>query len=195
MSTSNIAYKESIYTGKLGMVERFKSGIHGQTACTYFAEVEAEDGRAVRMAGGQAPSAYTSSRGAAGAINRVLLDRAELGATWAELVQVVERTCLGKGGIVGKPTEKLVAHLRSFFLQADERRAQTNGLKQAVRANGWNWEQVKANALLIDDKPWNGEAIKRCVTAGSVIIPVVLLAVNYKATPSLVKALGLNKAD
>jgi hypothetical protein len=188
MATS---YKETEYKGKLGMVQRYAKGIHGQTACTYFAEVEAEDGRMVRMAGGQAPSAYTSTRGAAGAINRVLLDRAELGATWAELVQVVERTCLGKGGIVGKPTEKLVAHLRSFFLQADERRAQTNGLKHAVKANGWNWEQVKANALLIDGKPWNGEAIKRCVGAGSTIVPVVLLAVNYKATASLVKALNL----
>ena len=192
MATSNISYKGTVYSGKLGMTSRYSNGIHGVTACTYFAEVEAEDGRMVRMAGGQAPSAYTSTRGAAGAINRVLLDRAELGATWAELVQVVERTCLGKGGIVGKPTEKLVAHLRSFFLQADERRAQTNGLKQAVKANGWNWEQVKANALLIDGKPWNGEAIKRCVGAGSTIVPVVLLAVNYKATASLVKALGLN---
>lgn len=195
MATSNISYKDTVYSGKLGMTSRYSKGIHGQTACTYFAEVTAEDGRMVRMAGGQAPSAYTSSRGAAGAINRVLLDRAELGATWAELVAVVERTCLGKGGIVGKPTEKLVAHLRSFFLQADERRAQTNGLKQAVKANGWDWNTVKEHAVLIDGKAWNGEAIKRCVSAGSTIVPVVLLAVNYKATPSLVKALGLNKAD
>lgn len=191
MATSSISYKGTVYSGKLGMVQRFSKGIHGQTACTYFAEVEAEDGGKVRMAGGQAPSAYTSTRGAAGAINRVLLDRAELGATWAELVQVVERTCLGKGGIVGKPTEKLVAHLRSFFLQADERRAQANGLKQAVRANGWNWEQVQANALLIDGKAWNGQAIKRAVLPHSVILPIVLIAVNYKRTASLEKALGL----
>lgn len=194
MATS-ISYKDTVYNGKLGMVNRFSKGIHGQTACTYFTEVEASDGGKVRMAGGQAPSAYTSTRGAAGAINRVLLDRAELGATWEELIQVVERTCLGKGGIVGKPEEKLVAHLRSFFLQADNRRAQVNGLRQAVKANGWDWEQVQANALLIDGKAWNGQAIKRAVLPTSIIVPVVLLAVNYKATPSLVKALGLNKAD
>lgn len=189
----SVSLKSSAYAGKLGMVNRYASGIHGQTACTYFAEVEAEDGRAVRMAGGQAPSAYTSSRGAAGAINRVLLDRAELGATWAELVQVVERTCLGKAGVMGKPTDKLIAHLRSFFLQADERRAQVNGLRQAVRANGWNWQEVQRNAVLIDGKAWDGSAIKRCVMEHSTIVPIVLLAVNYKATPSLVKALGLDK--
>lgn len=189
---TNISFKSSEYTGKLGMAERYAKGIHGLTACTYFSEVEASDGGKVRMAGGQAPSAYTSTRGAAGALNRVLLDRAELGATWSELVQVVANTCLGKAGQVGKPEDKLVAHLRSFFLQADERRAQVNGLRQAIKANGWNWEQVQERALTIDGKAWNGEAMKRAVVPGSVIVPVVLLAVNYKRTPSLAKALGLD---
>lgn len=179
------------YTGKLGMVERFKTGIHGQTAVSYFEDVTAADGGRVRMRGGQAPSAYTSERGAAGAFNRVFLDRAEQGITWAELVHVAEHAGQGKGGVKGDAVQRVVDHLRSFFLQADERRAQTNGLKQAVRANGWDWQQVQACAVLIDGKPWNGSAIKRCVTDSSVIVPVVLLAVNYKATSALVKALGL----
>lgn len=179
------------YTGKLGMVERFKAGIHGQTAVSYFEEVKAADGKHVRMKGGQAPSAYTSTRGAAGAFNRVFLDRAEQGVTWAELVHVAEHAGQGKAGVKGDAVQRVVDHLRSFFLQADERRAQTNGLKQAVRANGWNWQQVQACTVLIDGKPWNGNAIKRCVTGSSVIVPVVLLAVNYKATTSLVKALNL----
>jgi hypothetical protein len=191
MATSNISYKDTVYSGKLGMVQRYAKGIHGVTACTYFAEVEAQDGGKVRMSGGQAPSAYTSSRGAAGAFNRVLLDRAELGATWAELVNIAERLSLGKGGVTGKPDQRVIDHIRSFFLQADNTRAQVNGLRQAVRANGWDWNKVQANAVLIDGKPWNGAALRRCVNANSVIVPVVLLAVNYKATASLVKALNL----
>lgn len=191
MATS-ISYKGTEYGGKLGMVQRYAKGIHGVTACTYFSEVEAQDGGKVRMSGGQAPSAYTSSRGAAGAFNRVLIDRAELGATWAELVSIAERLSLGKAGATGKPDQRVIDHIRSFFLQADNTRAQVNGLRQAVRANGWDWNKVQANAVLIDGKPWNGSALRRCVNANSVIVPVVLLAVNYKATPSLVKALGMN---
>lgn len=179
------------YTGKLGMTNRFKSGIHGMTPCTYFEDVAAADGGRVRMKGGQAPSAYTSERGAAGAFNRVFIDRAEQGVIWAELVHVAEHAGQGKGGIKGDAVQRVVDHLRSFYLQADERRAQTNGLKQAVRANGWNWQQVQRCAVLIDGKAWNGSAIKRCVTDISVIVPVVLLAVNYKATSTLVKALNL----
>ena len=182
------------YTGKLGMVNRFKAGIHGQTVVSYFEDIDAADGGKVRMRGGQAPSAYTSERGAAGAFNRIFLDRAEQGITWAELVHVAEHAGQGKGGVKGDPVQRVVDHLRSFYLQADERRAQTNGLKQAVRANGWDWNTVKENAVLIGGKPWNGSAIKRCVTDNSIIVPVVLLAVHYKATPALVKALGLNKA-
>lgn len=191
MAISNTSFKTSDYSGKLGMVERFKAGIHGRTAVAYFEDVAAADGGRVRMLGGQAPSAYTSTRGAAGAFNRVLLDRAEQGATWAELVHVAEHAGQGKGGVKGDTVQRVVDHLRSFFLQADERRAQTNGLKQAVRANGWDWSQVQRCAVLIDGKPWNGSAIKRCITAESVIVPVVLLAVNYKATSALVKALDL----
>lgn len=191
MATSNISYKSTEYGGQLGMVNRFRRGIHGQTAVSYFEEVEATDGGMVRMRGGQAPSAYTSERGAAGAFNRVLLDRCDRGATWAELVHVAEHAGLGKGGVKGDPVQRVVDHIRSFYLQADERRAQTNGLKQAVRANGWEWNTVKENAVLIDGKAWDGNAIKRCVTPESVILPVVLIAVNYKATPSLRKALGL----
>lgn len=181
----------SVYSGELGMTRRFKSGIHGMTPVSYFEDVTAADGGRVRMKGGQAPSAYTSERGAAGAFNRVFIDRAEHGATWAELVHIAEHAGQGKAGIKGDAVQRVVDHLRSFFLQADERRAQTNGLKQAVKANGWNWAQVQQCAVLIDGKPWNGSAIKRCVTDGSVIVPVVLLAVNYKATASLVKALNL----
>lgn len=195
MATSNISYKATEYGGQLGMVQRFKAGIHGQTAVSYFEDIDAADGGKVRMRGGQAPSAYTSERGAAGAFNRVLLDRCDKGATWAELVHVAEHAGLGKGGVKGDPVQRVVDHIRSFYLQADERRAQTNGLKQAVRANGWDWNTVKANAVLIDGKAWDGAAIKRCVTPESVILPIVLIAVNYKATASLVKALGLNKAD
>lgn len=191
MATNNVSLKSSDYSGKLGMVQRFKAGIHGQTAVSYFEEVKAANGGKIRMKGGQAPSAYTSERGAAGAFNRVLIDRAEKGATWAELVHVAEHAGLGKGGIKGNSVQRVIDHLRSFYLQADERRAQTNGLKQAVRANGWNWAQVQRCAVLIDGKPWNGTAIKRCVTDASVIVPVVLLAVNYKATASLIKALDL----
>lgn len=191
MATANISLKSSEYAGKLGMVQRFSRGIHGQTAVAYFEEVEATDGGRVRMRGGQAPSAYTSDRGAAGAFNRVFLDNAEKGVTWGELVAIADRVGLGKGGVKGDPVQRVVDHVRSFFLQSDERRAQTNGLKQAVRANGWNWDAVKSRAVLIDGKPWDGVAVKRCVTANSVILPVVMLAVNYKKTPSLAKALGL----
>jgi hypothetical protein len=191
MATSNISYKSGEYAGQLGMVRRFSRGIHGQTAVSFFEEVEATDGGKVRMKGGQAPSAYTSDRGAAGAFNRILCDRCDKGATWAELVHVAEHAGLGKGGVKGDPEQRVVDHLRSFFLQAEERRASANGLKQAVRANGWNWSKVQANALLIDGKAWNGQAIKRAVLPNSVILPIVLIAVNYKATPSLVKALGL----
>lgn len=194
MATSNISYKSTEYGGHLGMVQRYKTGIHGVTACTYFADVDAADGGKVRMKGGQAPSAYTSERGAAGAFNRVFIDRAELGVTWGELVSIADKVSLGKGGVKGDPVQRVVDHIRSFYLQSDERRAQTNGLKQAVRANGWDWNTVKENTVLIDGKAWDGNAIKRCVTPESVILPVVLLAVNYKATASLVKALGLNKA-
>ena len=190
-SLSLKSLSSSSYSGKLGMVERFKAGIHGQTAVSYFEDIAAADGGRVRMKGGQAPSAYTSERGAAGAFNRVFLDRAEQGVTWAELVHVAEHAGQGKGGVKGDSVQRVVDHLRSFFLQADERRAQTNGLKQAVRANGWDWLQVQRCAVLIDGKPWNGSAIKRCVNDASVIVPVVLLAVNYKATASLVKALNL----
>ena len=191
MAISSSSFKASDYSGKLGMVERFKAGIHGQTAVNFFQEVAAADGGRIRLLGGQAPSAYTSTRGAAGAFNRVLLDRAEQGATWAELVHVAEHAGQGKADIKGSPVQRVIDHLRSFYLQADERRAQTNGLKQAIKANGWNWLQVQRCAVLIDGKPWNGSAIKRCVTAESVIVPVVLLAVNYKATAALVKALDL----
>ena len=191
MATNNISLKSGNYAGQLGMVRRFSHGIHGQTAVSFFEDVEATDGKKVRMRGGQAPSAYTSERGAAGAFNRVLLDRAEQGATWAELVHIAKHAGQGKGGVKGDPVQRIVDHLRSFYLQADERRAQTNGLKQAIRANGWNWQQVQACAVLIDGKAWNGNAIKRCVNDASVIVPVVLLAVNYKATASLIKALDL----
>ena len=194
MATSNVSLKSGDYAGQLGMVNRFRRGIHGQTAISYFEEVDAADGGKVRMRGGQAPSAYTSERGAAGAFNRVFIDRAELGVTWGELVNIAEKVGLGKGGVKGDPVQRVVDHVRSFYLQADERRAQTNGLKQAVRANGWDWHKVQENAVLIDGKAWGGNAVKRCVTAESVIIPVVMLAVHYKATASLVKALGLNKA-
>lgn len=190
-----ISYKDSIYTGKLGMVERFKAGIHGQTAVSFFEEVKAADGKRIRMAGGQAPSAYTSERGAAGAFNRVFIDRAEQGVTWGDLVDIADKVGLGKGGVKGDPVQRVVDHIRSFFLQADERRAATNGLKQAVKANGWNWEEVQSKAVLIDGKPWNGNAIKRCVVLSSVILPIVMLCVNYQRTPSLEKALGLGKED
>ena len=192
---ANISYKDSIYTGKLGMNERFKSGIHGMTATSYFQEVAATNGGYVRMKGGQAPSAYTSERGAAGAFNRVFLDRVEKGVTWAELAAIAERTCLGKGGIKGDAVQRVVDHVRSFYLQADERRATANGLKQAVKANGWNWAEVQSKAVLIDGKPWNGSAIKRCVIPSSVILPVVMLCVNFQRTASLEKALGLGKAE
>lgn len=190
-SLSLKSLSSSVYSGELGMTNRFRKGIHGMTPCAYFEDVAAADGGRVRMKGGQAPSAYTSERGAAGAFNRVLLDRAEQGVTWAELVHVAEHAGQGKGGIKGDAVQRVVDHLRSFFLQADERRAQTNGLKQAVRVNGWDWSQVQRCAVLIDGKPWNGSAIKRCVNDASVIVPVVLLAVNYKATSALVKALDL----
>lgn len=192
MASTNISLKSGDYTGQLGMVNRFRHGIHGQTAVSFFEEVEATDGGKVRLRGGQAPSAYTSERGAAGAFNRVFIDRAELGVTWGELVSIADKVGLGRGGVKGDPVQRVVDHVKSFYLQADERRAQTNGLKQAVRANGWNWETVQANAVLIDGKAWDGNAIKRCVTPTSVILPIVLIAVNYKATPSLVKALKLN---
>ena len=192
---ATISYKETTYSGKLGMTQRYNKGIHGQTAVSFFEDVKATDERHVRMLGGQAPSAYTSTRGAAGAFNRAFIDRAEVGITWGELVSIADRVGLGRGGAKGDPVQRVVDHLRSFYLQADERRAQVNGLRQAVKANGWNWDAVKSRAVLINGKPWNGSAIKRCVTDNSVIIPIVLLAVNYKATPSLVKALEMGKED
>lgn len=194
MATNNISLKSSVYSGNLGMTRRFRE-IHGQTPVTYFQDVDALDGGKVRMLGGQAPSAYTAERGAAGAFNRAFIDRAEVGVTWEELVSIADRISLGRGGVKGDPVARVVDHVRSFFLQADERRAQTNGLKQAVRANGWNWSLVKANAVLLDGVAWHGAALKRCVTPSTVILPVVLLAVNYRCTPSLLKALNLKSGD
>lgn len=190
MATS-ISYKDSVYSGNLGMTNRFKDGIHGVTAVTFFQNIDAADGGKVRLLGGQAPSAYTASRGAAGMLNTLLLERCDVGATFAELVAVAEKHGLGKGGLKGNPVQRVIDHVRSFYLQADTRRAQTNGLRQAIAANGWNWQQIQRCAVLLDGKPWDGNALKRCVIDTTVILPVVLLAVNYKATPSLVKALNL----
>lgn len=183
----------------LGMANIYAKGItRGDTTTTaavFFSEREANDGFTVRRAGGQAPSAYTSTRGAAGAINAAFLNAAHHGVTVAELLTITAAACLGKGGAMGKTDDKLNAHIKSYHLQADSKRAAANGLVKAVIANGWNWNEVQRNAVLLDGKPWDGQLFKRSVTPSTVVLPVVLLALHYKATPSFRKALGLDKAE
>lgn len=177
----------------LGMANIYRKGIgdNHAAATMFFQEREANDGFTVRRLGGQAPSAYTSTRGAAGALNVAFLNAAHHGLTVAELLTVTEKNCLGKSGVTGNPYDKLVAHVKSFHLQADSKRAAANGLVKAIIANGWNWHTIQQNAVLLDGKPWDGQLFKRSVTPSTVVLPVVLLALHFKATASFKKALGL----
>ena len=182
-------------TAPLGMVHIFNKGIKDgettTTAAAFFQNRAALDGYGVRRLGGQAPSAYTSTRGAAGAINAALLDAVHNGATVAALLDVTRAACLGRNGATGEPFDKLVAHIKSYHLQADPKRAAANGLVRAVTANGWKWQEVADRAVLLDGVPWNGVMFKRSVTLDTVVLPVVLLALHFKRTPSLAKALGI----
>lgn len=170
----------------LTMHKRFAAkSFHGHTVCTFFENVESvsSTGSMVRMKGGQAPSAYGSERGAAGQFNKAIIDHAPHGITWKELVDIADQFSLGKGGKQGNADQRVVDHVRSFHLQADFHRAKVNGLHAAVKANGWNVERLAA--VLIDNKEWNGNAVKRCVTAESVLLFPMFLACHFKYTPSL----------
>lgn len=190
-----VKLEQTTAAAPLGMVNIFAKGITRNdtttTAAVFFAEREANDGFTVRRLGGQAPSAYTSTRGAAGALNAAFLQAAHHGVTVGELLNVTAAACLGKGGAQGDTFNKLTAHVKSYHIQADGKRAAANGLVKAIIGNGWNWNEVQRNAVLLDGKPWDGALFKRSVTRETVVIPVVLLALHYKATPSLRKALGL----
>ena len=169
----------------LTMHKRFHGQAFGtQSACSFFEEVKSKTTTGmVRMKGGQAPSAYGSERGAAGQFNAAIIDHAPHGVTWAELVNIAETYSLGKGGIQGKPEQRAVDHVRSFYLQADFHRAKVNGLHAAVKANGW--EPDKLAAVLIDGKEWGGNALKRCAMPDSVLLFPLFLACHFKRTPSL----------
>jgi hypothetical protein len=188
-----VKVEQATDTAPLGMVRIFSKGIgdNHAAATMFFQERAANDGYTVRRLGGQAPSAYTSTRGAAGALNVAFLNAAHHGVTVADLLNVTAAACLGKGGVTGNPYDKLVAHMKSFHLQADSKRAAANGLVKAIIANGWNWNEVQRNAVLLDGKPWDGQLFKRSVTPSTIVLPVVLLALHFKATPSFRKALGL----
>ena len=179
----------------LGMVNIYRKGIKdGETTTTaacFFQNRAALDGYTVRRLGGQASSAYTSERGAAGAINAAFLNGVQNGVTVAALLDVTRAACLGRGGATGEPFDKLTAHIKSYHLQADSKRAAANGLVKAVINNGWNWQEVQRNAVLLDGKPWDGARFKRSVTLETVVLPVVLLALHFKATASFKKALNL----
>lgn len=179
----------------LGMARIFSKGIkEGETTTTaaaFFQNRAALDGYGVRRLGGQAPSAYTSTRGAAGAINAAFLDAVHHGVTVADLLDVTRAACLGRNGATGEPFDKLVAHIKSYHLQADGKRAAANGLIKAITSNGWKWSDIAPRAVLLDGTPWNGLLFKRSVTLDTVVLPVVLLALHFKRTPSLAKALGL----
>ena len=180
----------------LGMVNIFRRGIQDggttTTAAAFFQGRAALDGYGVRRLGGQAPSAYTSTRGAAGAINAAFLDAVHNGVTVAALLDVTRAACLGRNGATGEPFDKLVAHIKSYHLQADGKRAAANGLIKAITSNGWKWSDIAPRAVLLDGTPWNGAMFKRSVTPSTVVLPVVLIALHYKATPSLRKALGID---
>lgn len=179
----------------LGMANIFRRGIQDggttTTAAAFFQNRAALDGYGVRRLGGQAPSAYTSTRGAAGAINAAFLDAVHHGVTVADLLDVTRAACLGRNGATGEPFDKLVAHIKSYHLQADGKRAAANGLIKAITANGWKWSDIAPRAVLLDGKPWDGQLFKRSVTPSTIVLPVVLLALHFKATPSFKKALGL----
>lgn len=192
-SRRRVKVEQATTTAPLGMANIYRKGIGEKhaAATVFFTEREANDGFTVRRLGGQAPSAYTSTRGAAGAINAAFLNAAHHGLTVAELLAVTAENCLGKNGATGNPYDKLVAHVKSYHLQADSKRAAANGLVKAIIANGWNWNEVQRNAVLLDGKPWDGQLFKRSVTANTIVLPVVLLALHFKATASFKKALGL----
>lgn len=177
----------------LGMVNIYRKGIgdNHAAATVFFQERAANDGYTVRRLGGQAPSAYTSQRGAAGAINAAFINAAHHGLTVAELLDVTAAACLGKGGVTGNTFDKLTAHIKSYHLQADSKRAAANGLVKAIIENGWNWNTIQRNAVLLDGKPWDGALFKRSVTPSTVVLPVVLLALHFKATASFKKAINL----
>lgn len=194
-SRRRVKVEQATTAAPLGMVNIYKRGLQDgnttTTAAAFFQNRAANDGFTVRRLGGQAPSAYTSTRGAAGAINAAFLNAAHNGLTVSELLAVTAENCLGKNGATGNPYDKLVAHVKSYHLQADGKRAAANGLVKAVIANGWNWNEVQRNAVLLDGKPWDGQLFKRSVTPSTIVLPVVLLALHFKATPSFKKALGL----
>ena len=176
---------------QLGMSRLYAKGIDGKTACTFFAGKQAADGFGVRRLGGQAPSAYTSSRGAAGALNGALLDACHKGVKIADLLDVTRANCLGRNGVAADPMDKLAAHLKSFVIQADPKRAAANGLVRALANNGWTWRELADKAVLFDGKSWDGTLFKRSVTSGTRVLCPILVALHYKRTATLAKELGL----
>lgn len=183
----------SEYVGAVGIANRFRQGIGAEhvSACRIFEEKTALDGKPVRRLGGQAPSGYVSTRGAAGALNTLFLDNVHNGATVAQCLEVVKATVLNDGRGNREPLDKLTDHVKSFFIQADRKRAAVNGLVKAIQANGWDYAKIEEKAVLLDGVAWNGLLFKRSITPNTVIVPTVLIALHYKRTPSLAKALGI----
>lgn len=190
-SRRRVKLEQTENAAPLGMANIYKRGIAGQTATAFFENKEAADGFTVRRLGGQAPSAYTSTRGAAGAINAALLNAAHNGATISELLDVTRANCLGRNGVAADPLDKLAAHIKSFVIQADPKRAAANGLVKALANNGWTWRELASKAVTFDGKSWDGALFKRSVTMETRVICPVLVALHYRKTPSLAKALGL----
>lgn len=189
--------KRTAIDDALGISRRFRDGINGISAVSVFEEKTALDGKPVRMKGGQAPSGLVSERGAAGAMNMAFIAAIEggkVGVTVAELLAVCHDNNTANNKAADQ-MDKLAAHIKSFVLQADRSRAAVNGIVQTARKNGWDYAAVAENAVLLDGKPWDGKLFKRSVTAQTVICPVVLYAVHFKRTNTLVKRLGLDKPE
>lgn len=181
----------------LGISRRFRNGVNGVSAVSIFEEKAAQDGRPIRMKGGQAPSGLVSERGAAGAMNTAFIAAIEggkVGVTVAELLAVCHDNNTANNKSADQ-MDKLAAHIKSFVFQADKMRAAVNGITQTARKNGWDYNTIAENAVLFDGKAWDGRLFKRTVTPDTVICPVVLYAVHFKRTNTLVKRLGLDKAE
>lgn len=189
--------KRTVVGTALGISRRFRDGVNGVSAVSIFEEKAAQDGRPVRMKGGQAPSGLVSERGAAGAMNAAFIaaiESGKAGVTVAELLAVCQANNAANNKAADQ-MDKLTAHVKSFVLQADKMRAAVNGITQTARKNGWDYAAVAENAVLLDGKAWDGKLFKRSVSANTVICPVVLYAVHFKRTNTLVKRLGLDKAE
>ena len=191
-------FKAIEVSDNLGIAKRFRGNtINGTSACAVFEDKTAQDGRPVRMKGGQAPSGLISSRGAAGAINNAFiaaLESGKNGLTIGELLAICKEANVAADARADQ-SDKLAAHLKSFVLQSERTRAAVNGIVKTVKTNGWNYAEVAEHAVLFDGKAWDGRLFKRVTTPATVVTPVVFFAIHFKYTPYLAKKLGLVKED